>query len=533
MLLLQVALRVMHKKYYLTVTALFLFFTGFCQGVAISAASATPDASAMLDVQSNTKGFLVPRMTTAERNAIASPATGLLIYQSDNTAGFYYNSGTSASPVWTSLLASGWNLTGNTGTNTSTNFIGTSDNIPVLFKTNNTEHMRINNSGQVIINGTILKSVQDALEVMGAGFNGAINSFGYPINGYSAGVYCGVYGENSATGQGVWGATSGSGTGIYGTASGSGIGVSGLATSNFGITGQTSNTSYTGVRGFNQNVNGTGILGSGNNITAVTLNGAGSGLAANATYVGTYSLGLDAASGFGVVGLGNGKTTFTNIGSGAGVLGAGENFGVIGYVGTSGGAPVNNKWAGYFDYLPSGNGYAYVGGRTGGTDYAILSTGTKSTMVKDEQNRNRVMYCTEAPEVLFQDYGSAQLVNGRVHVTIDPLLARNIYISADKPLKVFIQLEGDCKGVYVTNKTATGFDVIELQNGTSNTPFTYQLVANRADATDDKGQVVSSFAKIRFPVGPRRMQGTPTNASVHTSPCLESPSKRKDHASFE
>ncbi|MCP6768864.1 hypothetical protein NL529_28875, partial [Klebsiella pneumoniae] len=86
------------------------------------------------------------------------------------------------------------------------------------------------------------------------------------------------------------------------------------------------------------------------------------------------------------------------------------------------------KWGGYFDYLPGGNSFAFVAGRNGSTDYAILSTGVKSTMVKDEQNRNRVMYCTESPEILFQDYGNAQLVKGRVHVTLDPLLSRNIYV---------------------------------------------------------------------------------------------------------
>jgi trimeric autotransporter adhesin len=60
----------------------------------------TPDASSLLDVTSTTQGVLVPRMTKAQRDAIAAPATGLLIYQTDNTAGFYFFSGT----VWTALL---------------------------------------------------------------------------------------------------------------------------------------------------------------------------------------------------------------------------------------------------------------------------------------------------------------------------------------------------------------------------------------------------------------------------------------------
>jgi hypothetical protein len=243
--------------------------------------------------------------------------------------------------------------------------------------------------------------------------------------------------------------------------------------------------------------------------------------------MGTYSLGTNVNTGIGMVGLGNNMTSFPNFGAGAGVIGQGETYGLIGFASTGSSTVTNNKWAGYFDYLPSTAGFCFVGGRTGNTDYAILSNGTKSTMVKDAQNRNRIMYCTEAPEVLFQDYGNAQLINGRVHVTIDPVLARNIYISNDKPLKVFIQLEGDCKGVYVTNKTTTGFDVIELQNGTSNTPFSYQLVANRADATDNSGHVVSSYAQNRFPVGPDRMRGHLQSASTHHCPSPEIPKKIK------
>jgi hypothetical protein len=50
-------------------------------GVAISTSTtATPDASAILDVQSTTQGMLIPRMTETQKNAISSPATGLMIY---------------------------------------------------------------------------------------------------------------------------------------------------------------------------------------------------------------------------------------------------------------------------------------------------------------------------------------------------------------------------------------------------------------------------------------------------------------------
>ena len=55
---------------------------------------AAPDASAILDVQSNQKGVLIPRMSQAQRDAITAPATGLLIYQTNVSSGFYYYNGT-------------------------------------------------------------------------------------------------------------------------------------------------------------------------------------------------------------------------------------------------------------------------------------------------------------------------------------------------------------------------------------------------------------------------------------------------------
>jgi hypothetical protein len=63
----------------------------------------TPNASAMVDITSTTKGLLIPRMTMAQRNAVATPATGLMIYQTDNTAGFYYYNGT----AWAAISAGG------------------------------------------------------------------------------------------------------------------------------------------------------------------------------------------------------------------------------------------------------------------------------------------------------------------------------------------------------------------------------------------------------------------------------------------
>lgn len=72
----------------------------------------TPDASAKLEINSTNKGFLTPRMTSAQRTAISSPANGLIVYQTDGVTGFYLNAGTAASPSWV-RLNSDWVKSGN------------------------------------------------------------------------------------------------------------------------------------------------------------------------------------------------------------------------------------------------------------------------------------------------------------------------------------------------------------------------------------------------------------------------------------
>ena len=72
----------------------------------------TPDASAKLEVAATNKGILIPRMTSAQRTAIATPANGLLVYQTDATIGFYVNAGTSATPNWIRVNTE-WTKSGN------------------------------------------------------------------------------------------------------------------------------------------------------------------------------------------------------------------------------------------------------------------------------------------------------------------------------------------------------------------------------------------------------------------------------------
>ena len=115
----------MKQKLLLFATALFLSVLSYAQvttGVAINATGADAAASAILDVSSITKGALVPRMTAVQRGAIVSPATGLLVFQTDAPEGFYYYNTASS---WVYLTNSAGVLAiANGGTGSSTqNFV--------------------------------------------------------------------------------------------------------------------------------------------------------------------------------------------------------------------------------------------------------------------------------------------------------------------------------------------------------------------------------------------------------------------------
>ena len=127
------------KKIFFLLKTIFIFSVVYAQqGVAITTDGTNPDNSAMLDIKSTSKGILIPRVTAAQKTAIVSPATGLLIYQTDGTTGFYYYNGSAWAPVSSAAAGplSGWATTGNMGTDSSVNFIGTTDSKPLIGKVN-------------------------------------------------------------------------------------------------------------------------------------------------------------------------------------------------------------------------------------------------------------------------------------------------------------------------------------------------------------------------------------------------------------
>ena len=141
-----------------------------------------------------------------------------------------------------------------------------------------------------------------------------------------------------------------------------------------------------------------------------------------------------------------------------------QGYGFYGVVGTSGAT------SGYSGYFSGGQGL-YANGNW------VVQNGTKSALVP-VGNEWRKLYCEEAAEVYFTDYGSGTLTNGRAHIELDPTFLQTVTIDAAHPLKVFVEMNSETNGVYVA-KGATGFDVIENGGGTSSGAFDYRIVAKR------------------------------------------------------
>ncbi|MEO6251850.1 MAG: tail fiber domain-containing protein [Ferruginibacter sp.] len=130
----------MKKHLLLLVSAIIFSNMVTAQSFAINTDGSTANASALLDVKSTTKGLLIPRMSKTERNAVASPATGLLVFQNaPDSIGFYYYDGSKWN--WVAAINGNadtlsWKRIGNAATNPATHFIGTTDNRALNFKVN-------------------------------------------------------------------------------------------------------------------------------------------------------------------------------------------------------------------------------------------------------------------------------------------------------------------------------------------------------------------------------------------------------------
>jgi len=405
----------------------------YAQNVGINATGAAPNASAMLDISSTNKGLLIPRvaLTAANSNAPigATITTSLLVYNTATAGagtnavspGYYYWDGTK----WVSTGGSDWKITGNAGTTAGTHFLGTTDNISLDFRTNNTIRSRFLNTGQFLVNTTTQLSTEQMR------VNGASN---YAIRADNNSANDVIWVQNNGNGNGVHASTYGTGNALYGYAGSTGDGVFGYSASGTAIRGITNGTTTTFGGVFTQNTtNGTAIIADGGAVGGTYLTN-GQGIAANG-YHGTFSYGKNAA-GTGVIGVGNNQANIITFPSGGGGSFTGNSNGVAGYSYTSS----STSYAVYGQYsggVADGRGvygYSYPAANWGygvygyGGWYSVYAngdmgaSGVKTFLIDhpaDPENKMLRHYSIESNEVLNVYRGNVVLdANGEAEITL-------------------------------------------------------------------------------------------------------------------
>lgn len=283
--------------------------------------------------------------------------------------------------ICTLAQSQSWNISGNAGTNTSTNFIGTTDAKAFKIRTNNSTRITIASGGNVGIGTT---SPAYKLHVVGAanGIYGSGTSYGvygtspssYGIYGSStsgygvvgASGYIGTYGSGNSYGLygigGTYGAyASGTSYGVYGHTS-NGYGVAGVSSSSYGLYGSSSSSwgsvAYGTYGAYGSGTTGYGVEGvSSSNYGVYGYSGSNWAVYGDG-YIGTY-----------------GDGTYT------GAWGNGGEYGLVGYGGPYGCWASGASWAGYF----SGN--VYTTGTYQGSDRALKKNITEFNSATDIINK--------------------------------------------------------------------------------------------------------------------------------------------------
>jgi len=111
-------------------------------------------------------------------------------------------------------------------------------------------------------------------------------------------------------------------------------------------------------------------------------------------------------------------------------------------------------------------------------DGDMVCSGSSASVVSVEAGQRKVaLSAVESPQNWFEDFGSGQLSKGSAVVRLEPVFAQTV--STELEYHVFLTPNGDCKGLYVSDKSSTSFEVRELGRGTSNVKFDYRIVALR------------------------------------------------------
>ena len=116
----------------------------------------------------------------------------------------------------------------------------------------------------------------------------------------------------------------------------------------------------------------------------------------------------------------------------------------------------------------------------------------------DGGSRKVALNSVQSPEAWFEDAGSGQLTGGQAVVNIESVFGQTINTGVE--YHVFLTPDGDCKGLYVAEKSATSFVVKELGGGTSSIAFDYRIMAKRKSFETLRLADVTKAFTIKRPV---------------------------------
>ena len=127
----------------------------------------------------------------------------------------------------------------------------------------------------------------------------------------------------------------------------------------------------------------------------------------------------------------------------------------------------------------------------------LQCTGTQAAVMPLPDQRAVQLYAVQSPENWFEDFGSGQLSGGSAVITLEPTFAQTVNTGAE--YHVFLTPNGDSRGLFVTAKSATSFEVREQGGGASSVTFDYRIVAKRkgyegvrmADVTESRNRLLA------------------------------------------
>jgi hypothetical protein len=148
----------------------------------------------------------------------------------------------------------------------------------------------------------------------------------------------------------------------------------------------------------------------------------------------------------------------------------------------------------------------------------------KSVVSTQNGTRQTETYAVQSAENWIEDYGSGQLSSGSATVTIETAFAETVNTGVE--FHVFLTPGGDCKGLYVTNKTANSFEVHELGGGTSSIPFDYKIVAKRRGFENQRLVDVTERMRVETAAATIKRLAQPLPRTRHAMPVMDAGKQR-------